>query len=121
MVEHLDIVSTCKSITAGLNCRKGPVHCCYIHNHLSNSNVTSRNTTSVPAFNVESFPHRHIPQGAVVGQTQISAPNHSSDVTSTTTTNVHTDGRNHDNETVDKNNIQSLKQSNVLRKIQKWT
>ena len=69
--EHLDIVGMCKNITAGLNCRKGPVHCWYKHNQGSSPNTTPRNTTSVPAFNVENFPHGPTPQGAVVGQTQM--------------------------------------------------
>jgi hypothetical protein len=41
--EHLDKVGICKNIAAGLNCRKGPVHCWYKHNLGLNSNSIQRN------------------------------------------------------------------------------
>ena len=74
--EHIDKVGMCKNISAGLNCRKGPVHCWY--NHIKKDAITgatlrptSQNPTSVPAFTEENFPYRLTPRGAVVGQGNI--------------------------------------------------
>ena len=60
-----------KNIEAGLTCRKGPDHCWYRHDMMTNSRPTSRNHTTDPAFNVENFPFGPTPQGAVVGQSQM--------------------------------------------------
>ena len=69
--DHLNIVGICKNIEAGLTCRKGPDHCWYRHDMMTNSRPTSRNHTTGPAFNAENFPFRPTPQGAVVGQSQM--------------------------------------------------
>ena len=72
-IEHLNKVKGCKNIQAGVNCKKGSLHCWYRHDMPTNSNTsatlenTRRNTTTAPEFNLQNFPLGPTPQGVAVG------------------------------------------------------
>jgi hypothetical protein len=72
-IEHLSEVKACKNIQAGVNCKKGPLHCWYRHDlpvitESGSSNSTRGSNTTVPAFNVENFLYGPTPKAAMVGQ-----------------------------------------------------